>query len=285
MNGPAIPPGIQIERVATRYGTMYAPAGDSVIGRSLRLYGEWAEHEIDVVSQWLTNADAILDVGANIGTHSIAFATRFPRATVFAIEPQPLPCAMLIASSATNGLSNIHVYNLGASNTARVVPVRFDYEALEGNAGAFNIERFRAAQDDGFPLLLVPVDHLNLSKRVQFIKIDVEGMETAVLLGATETLRKSRPIVFFEVLEIASLAASRTVLQALDYDLYWLETWPFNENNVRGATENVWSVCEFGILAFPREAKTVVTLPPVTGSETELPRRRDPSRGYTGKPR
>ena len=69
----------EVQRVTTRYGRLYVAAGDTVIGRSLQLYGEWAEHEINSYSALLSDGDTIVDVGANIGTHSVALASRTVR--------------------------------------------------------------------------------------------------------------------------------------------------------------------------------------------------------------
>ena len=67
-----------VERVTTRYGRLFVASKDSVIGRSLKVYGEWAEPEIDAYSALLSDGETIIDVGANIGTHSVALASRFP---------------------------------------------------------------------------------------------------------------------------------------------------------------------------------------------------------------
>src|SRR4051812_35993366 len=99
--------------ISTRYGDVYVPDKDTVIGRSMRLYGEWAEHEISVLSSRLTNGPAIVDVGANIGTHALAFASRFPSSQVLALEPQSFPYSLLASSARLNGYENITPLNLG----------------------------------------------------------------------------------------------------------------------------------------------------------------------------
>lgn len=259
---------------------MYALAEDSVIGRSLREYGEWAEHEIDQLSKFIVDGACIIDVGANIGTHTLAFSRRFPSSTILAVEPQPLPCAMLMANIVENHLQNVRVMNLGAGAQTEVLGVRFDYEALEGNIGAFDVERFKVESAGAYPLLIAPLDRVAAGYDVQFIKIDVEGMEGKVLRGASNLLTSHRPVIFFEVLSAESLLDPADFLIKSGYELYWLETWPFNVNNFRRNTTNVWSICELGILAVPSEQQRVVDLPRASGREATIPRRLDPYGGY-----
>jgi FkbM family methyltransferase len=277
----ALLPEEPIALAVTRYGTMYGFQSDSVIFRSLNLYGEWAQHEIDVLSSLMTDGDTIVDVGANIGTHSLAFANRFPASAIVAIEPQPLPCAMLLTNALLNGYDNVRTFNVGCSAEVRVLKVLFDYDALETNAGALSLKRFSVGLEDaGYPILLVPLDQLGIAPRVQLIKIDVEGMESDVLRGASDTIARDRPIVFFEVLDLTASRSARDLLLNLGYSLYWLETHPFNVRNFRGYEENIWYRCELGILAIPSEMRTRPNLPPVTGDEVELPRFGDPRSGY-----
>jgi FkbM family methyltransferase len=255
----------KIERFSTRYGTMVAFARDTVIARSLRTYGEWAENEINVITDSIVDGDGIIDIGANIGTHSVAFAKRFPDSPIFAIEPQPVPCAMLLANAFANDCRGVQVFNLGCSAKTEVVNVRFDYDALDGNAGAFSIDRFQVeAESGGFPILLVPLDRLDFATKIRLVKIDVEGMESDVLAGAIQTLERHRPLVFFELLELPALDRSRAILLDLSYELYWLETQPFNADNYNGFPENIWDRCEVGILAVPAERKMQPDLPPVS---------------------
>ena len=57
-----------------RNGTMLVLANDAVIGRSLTTYGEWAEHELAHLRPHVPDGGTVVDVGANVGTHTLAFA-------------------------------------------------------------------------------------------------------------------------------------------------------------------------------------------------------------------
>jgi len=59
-----------------RYGPMIFNRNDAVIGRSLDLYGEWCEAEMETLGQLMRPGNFMLDVGANIGTHTVFFAKK-----------------------------------------------------------------------------------------------------------------------------------------------------------------------------------------------------------------
>lgn len=264
--------GTDVERITTRYGRLYAVGRDSVIGRSLKLYGEWAEDEIAQCAALLSDGDTIVDVGANIGTHSIAFASRFPASEIVAFEPQPLAFSLLSANLLAASAANVYPRNCGCAETERIVRARPDYQRLDWNAGAFSLSESSETDGAGDPMLLVPLDALRFEHCVQFIKIDVEGMEESVLAGARQLIARDRPILYFEVLEIARLAGPRRFLSELGYELRWLKSDAYNARNFRLNPENIWRRGETGVLALPSAGDARVShLPLVTGDEAAVP--------------
>ena len=262
----------EVQRVTTRYGRLYVAAGDTVIGRSLQLYGEWAEHEINSYSALLSDGDTIVDVGANIGTHSVALASRFPHSQVMAFEPQPLAYSLLAANVLAARTGNVYPRNCGCAERQKVLHVNPDYEAVGWNIGAFSLREAAEEGKGSVEILLVPLDDVQFRKRVQFIKIDVEGMEGAVLEGATKLISRDRPLIYFEVLYIERLAPVRSLLTKSGYELRWVKSEAFNPDNFRLNPENVWRRGETGVLALPTEHDPrVKDLPLISGAETEVP--------------
>src|SRR5579872_1904700 len=79
--------GIRIK--ATRHGLMLYQPHDIYIGRCLDLYGEYSELEVALLNQIVTPGMVVIDVGANIGAHTIFFAAATgPKGLVIAYEPQ-----------------------------------------------------------------------------------------------------------------------------------------------------------------------------------------------------
>src|SRR4051812_16828084 len=93
---------------ACKHGRFLYNVNDTFVGRSLDLYGEWCEEEIEVLSQIIKPGSVVLDIGANIGTHTICFAKQaLPGGVVYAFEPQRLVFQNLCANIALNQLVNV----------------------------------------------------------------------------------------------------------------------------------------------------------------------------------
>ena len=86
---------------------------------------------------------------------------------------------------------------------------------------------------------LVTIDSLELLD-CQFIKLDVEGMETEALQGAAATIGRFRPILYVENDRQARSAELIGLLQRYGYRLYWHLPPLFNVKNFRGDTENIF---------------------------------------------
>lgn len=85
---------------------------DLYIGRSFDTYGEFSEAEIDVFRQIVRPGDVVLDVGANIGGHTLYLAQAVgPHGKVLAFEPQRMLFQTLCANMAINSITNAYCYN------------------------------------------------------------------------------------------------------------------------------------------------------------------------------
>ncbi len=102
---------------------------DQHIGRSLDLYGEWAESELELLGLFIKPGDVVVDVGANIGTHTVFFAQRAgATGQVYAFEPQRIVFQNLCANLALNGLLNVRAFHAAASRepgTIAVPPIAY----------------------------------------------------------------------------------------------------------------------------------------------------------------
>ena len=123
-----------------RHGQFLYNRHDVYIGRSLELYGEWSEGEIDLFRQVLQPGMVVVDAGANIGTHTVALARAVaPNGVVYAFEPQRIVFQTLAANVALNSLTNVICQQraLGeAPGIARVPPL--DY-AVANNFGGVEL--------------------------------------------------------------------------------------------------------------------------------------------------
>ena len=144
-----------------------------------------------------------IDVGANIGNHSIYFA-KFLADHVVSVEPDPALMPVLRRNLATNvPVARVTVLEaaLGARAGAGEMARREGYEA---NAGAGNVLARYGDTPEAGQVTILTLDELVRSltaagaAQVRLVKLDVEGMELDVLEGATTMLTEQHPDLVVE---------------------------------------------------------------------------------------
>ncbi|HEY3789291.1 MAG TPA: FkbM family methyltransferase [Urbifossiella sp.] len=229
---------------------------DLYIGRSFDEYGEFSEGEIDLFRQCVKPGQTVLEVGANIGAHTVWLAeTVGPSGKVLAFEPQRIVFQTLCANLALNSITNVHGFQaaLGATAGQIVVPT-LDYSRTE-NYGALALGGYQ----HGEPVPLLTIDGLKLPA-CHFIKIDVEGMEREVLQGAVETIAAFTPILYVENDREAKKQRLIHFIDGLGYDMYWHAPPLFNPNNYFGNSVNVFgTIASHNMLCLPRNHAHHVT--------------------------
>lgn len=193
------------------YGPIIINVHDRFIGRSILQTGYWANNDIELIKQLvsflLTKKDTLnfYDVGANIGTHALAISKSFGvKVKVRAFEAQRNIFHMLCGTVAINGLYNIYCHNSAVSDQCGkkiIIPLP-DYHASNNFGG---LELIPAVNTDNQNFKNIGFDEVetvtldSFNEDVDFIKIDIEGMEDKALSGSKLIFERSRPIVFIEV--------------------------------------------------------------------------------------
>ncbi|CAK0750265.1 Methyltransf_21 domain-containing protein [Azospirillaceae bacterium] len=201
----------------TRYGAMLFNNNDAYIGRSLELYGEYSEAEAEIFRQMLSPGAVALDIGANIGAHTLSMAKFVgPEGMVYAFEPQRSVYYILCANLALNEVVNVCALQIGLGReVSKALAPRVNY-ATHGNFGGVSL----AMAGSGDEVTVLTLDSMALP-RCNLIKIDVEGMEDDVIAGAENTIRRLRPFMYVENdRKEKSGALIRRILD-LNYRLYW----------------------------------------------------------------
>ena len=179
------------------------------------------------------NRDIAIDVGANIGNHSIFFSKFFKE--VHSFEPSPFTYEILnINSKFASVHKNIKTYKLGISDKDGTMPFLIN----RSNIGGSKIDHKNEETKDHINVPVKSIDSLDdlKGKNISLIKIDVEGHEINVLRGAKKIIRSSKPVILFEqATSDLSDGASESIdyLSSLGYCFYTLKRrFEFGENNI-----------------------------------------------------
>ena len=153
----------------------------------------YEREELNIIREYCRPERISVDVGANIGNHSV-FLSKFCKvSSVLCFEPNPNAIRLLEINLALNSCFNVDTKYLGYVLSAdnETYSVR---DVVRNNMGGAQLER------DGLgDVRSARGDDLLQSLPIGFIKIDVEGMEFDVLMGLRETIAAWRPNMFIEV--------------------------------------------------------------------------------------
>lgn len=242
--------------VKARHGWFLVNPDDLYLGRAVFIYGEYGELEWQLIDKLLLPGFDAIEVGANVGTHTVSMARKLAGMgrQLLAVEPQPIIFQNLCANLSLNGLFNVLAENAACSDKSGFLT--FQNLQMGGviNSGAVSM------REDGLGeqrVRAIPLDELIPQHfRVGLIKIDVEGFELKVLEGATQTLARFRPIIYLENDRIELSQALIEWLWRHDYRLCWHIPMLFNPENFAGRKDNIWgNVGSFNMLALPNETE------------------------------
>jgi FkbM family methyltransferase len=208
----------------TIYGRMIVNRHDSNRANALLKTGRAPDHgDIATLSNCLRlrgGQGMVVDVGSNVGTHSLAFAAVIgEHRMVHAFEPQRIIFNMLCGSVALNGVMNVHCHNVALGDRdGRIAAPPVDY-SKPFNFGAVEFGRALGADvEDAEYVRLARLDSFQFDS-VALLKIDVEGMEMQVLDGAMETIRRTRPILYIEY-HMVDRHALKARIESWGYSVY-----------------------------------------------------------------
>lgn len=152
------------------------------------------QYLVPQITRWLKKGDYVIDCGAFIGDHTIAYKRAVGESgIVVAIEPnkQAFQCLMKNVPDA------IHFNAFACQRSDDSAFIELDNK----NCGATRISD-PSSTDVGYIVNSVAIDHIvfgALGGKCEMIKMDVEGFEINALLGALKTLERCRPILVIEV--------------------------------------------------------------------------------------
>jgi FkbM family methyltransferase len=154
---------------------------------------EAAEHA--VLMSLLPRGAVFVDVGANFGHYALSAAARVgPEGHVYALEPNASAAELLRENVRANGLGNVVCHEVCAGAEEGTAPF---YETAEHSFSSLALTARSAVRRETV-VRVRPLDGLLAeqgSPPVAAMKIDVEGVEFAVLRGARETFRRSPDLV------------------------------------------------------------------------------------------
>ena len=179
----------------TSFGfNIYLNSKDPLIGKPISLGIVYEENVTRFFTKYLTDNMTLLDVGANIGWYSLLAAKSLnDNCKIYAFEPFSENAKLLLASKLKNKFNSIQVIQSATGNKLGAVA----FGASGSNGQCRDIGNEVQSILAGDTVNMVKIDDL-IKEKVDLIKIDIEGAEYNALLGAINTIKNSRPVIFSE---------------------------------------------------------------------------------------
>lgn len=157
--------------------------------------GEFFEiKELTTLRSLLGAGKTIVEVGANVGNHLVFYAQHMDARKIFPFEPNPDAVKLLTQNITINGLDGI-IDDRGIGIGAGARYGRHSVVLPQDN----NLGAAQLSHENGGSLEVFPLDDQLGDEKVDFMKIDVEGMEFEVLEGAARMIERNRPMLMVEV--------------------------------------------------------------------------------------
>ncbi len=189
---------------------------NDTVSNEINIDGVYEKNQLDTIKPYL-NKDTFLDIGANIGNHTLYFHKFFKN--IFSFEPHPLTYKLLEIN--TKYKSNIKVFNFGLSDKKKNTKVVI---RSVNNISGETFQEYDAKGKIIEDVYFKKFDELyNFNNQLSLIKVDVEGNELDVLRSMKKNLLNNQAIIFleFDMKDFNQNNEIITLLKSVGYNYFY----------------------------------------------------------------
>ena len=172
----------------------------------------WEPYIVSSVCKYLLDGTDFLDIGAHIGLISLAVNIEKPGHTIHCIECNNLNFEHLYYNM--GGHPNINLYNFAVGDKYKMCNMIVNEEnsgcthinSVTDSSGSREVYDYKYLENvrhhyskNTIFYSVIPLDSIPFSNRISVVKIDVEGFEYFLLLGAKQFLKKHQPVLVIEI--------------------------------------------------------------------------------------
>jgi FkbM family methyltransferase len=230
--------------IYTKYGMkMYFDKNDQIISKTLAQEYTWEENEINFLRKKISPKMRLIDIGANIGYHTLLFAKWVgPQGKVYSFEPDYSNFKLLIKNITANKINNVSCFQKAVSDKDGITSLFLSKD----NMGDHRINDFFVFENDDKrerkEIQSIRLDSIiSKSENIDFIKMDIQGSEIQAIHGMNEILNKFWPFA----IEKSGHSPKEfiEILRQFDFKIFSIE-----KNDVIEFSENHKMLNEFKIL-------------------------------------
>ena len=233
-----------IKKQKLKHGIFSYYTNDKYIGKSLSEYGEWSEGEVILLKQLVSKNENIIEIGSNIGTHTIPLAKHVLNGgLIYAIEPQSQNHKLLSKNIKDNELKNVKIIKIAISSKKGSAYMNIFDENSTNNYGDSKI--FKNNFHNSESVIVKTLDQLfyedvKEKKSIKLIKCDAQGQELNIILGSKKIIEKYKPFLYLENDDINTSKTLIENIKDMGYIMFWHLPPLYNPNNFLKNRKNIF---------------------------------------------
>lgn len=189
---------VTIATKTAQFSVFINPFKNGGVDDDIYRHGTWEPEITALLDRFVPNGGVFLDIGANIGFHSLYARTLLGNSgQVIAFEPLPRLHEQMQKSIEANGFTNITVHNVALADKVGIGTLSL----VDENIGASSLQSVSRARTVA-SVVEVPLVKLDSYQsdfsQLDVVKIDIEGSEFEALQGGVQILRKYKPVIILE---------------------------------------------------------------------------------------
>jgi FkbM family methyltransferase len=183
----------------------------------------------EIFKKIITKQNSFFDIGANVGYYSLLAKTLHPEIIVFSFEPSKGPNYFLNRNKELNNFYDLNVEEIALGDMDGEITFFEDinpkYKYIKHHAsGTGNTQNtWGNVETDKYNVKIMTLDEFVVERNIEsidLIKMDTEGTEDKVFLGALESINKFRPIIICEVLENKIEEIIQQIVLNIGYEMF-----------------------------------------------------------------
>jgi FkbM family methyltransferase len=175
--------------------SLYVDHADASVSAVIMATGTWEPHVTKQLRRLLAPGMTMVDVGASVGFHTFLSAALVgPTGRVIALEASSENCRLLLLNRLLNAADQVQILPVALDCSPGLVHLG---AGIGVNANLIASDEALLASGRGEMVYATRLDD-TVSDPVHVMKIDVEGAEHRVLVGAAQTILRNRPTIIME---------------------------------------------------------------------------------------
>lgn len=161
---------------------------------------EFETAETSFVQQYVKSGDSVLDIGTNIGFYALLFSKLVgPQGKVIGFEALDFLYDAAVKSVDENGFSHCTIHNVALGSEKGTAQLIYAPGSTNWGGAFLSFDGVGLPDHTAIPIPVAPLSDFLEAKRLDFIKIDVEGAEHLVLSSCIDHINETKPIIMSEI--------------------------------------------------------------------------------------